>query len=89
LGGITPLRERLTGTRDALPVKGIIPFFLPRAGGPASLLRLVERGPVMEVELADGEGWRNLLAADEAEALAGWLIKLKLEGRVELELSRG
>lgn len=87
-GGIAQLRERLAGTRDALPVKGVIPLFLPRASGPASLLRLVERGPVMETEVADGEGWRNLLTADEAEAFAGWLIKLKLEGRIELELTR-
>jgi hypothetical protein len=87
-GGIAQLRERLAGTRDALPVKGIIPLFLPRASGPASLVRLVERGPVMEAEIADGEGWRNLMTADEAEALAGWLIKLKLEGRIELELTR-
>lgn len=87
-GGIAQLRERLAGTRDALPVKGVIPLFLPRASGAASLLRLVERGPVMETEVADGEGWRNLLTADEAEAFAGWLIKLKLEGRIELELSR-
>ncbi len=83
------LRERVRSGGEALPVKGIIPVLVPVEGAGERLVRFVERGPVMEAELADGAAWRNLLSTEEAEALAGWLLKLKLEGKVELELARG
>ncbi len=83
------LAALIDARKDVLPVKGIIPLALPRASGSPLLVRFVERGPVMEAELAEGEQWRNLLTTEEAEELAGWLLKLKLEGKVELELARG
>lgn len=74
---------------DVLPIKGVIPFLLPRTDGPAQLTRLVERGPVMEVELADGPVFRNVLTRDEAERVAGFFLKLKLEQKIEIELVNG
>lgn len=66
---------------EVLPLKAMLVL---KAGG--ALVRLVERGPVMEAEIADGAGFRNLLTRDEAERIAGHLLKLKLEGVINLEL---
>ncbi len=71
---------------DVIPIKSVIPFLLPRSEGPPQLLRLVERGPVMEVEIGDTQIFRNVLSRDEAERVAGYFLKLKLEKRVEIEL---
>ena len=76
------LRALLLARRDVLPVKGQLPLLLPSG----ALFRFLQRGPVLEAEVADGEGFRNLLLAEEAEQLAGHLLRLKLEGQVELEL---
>jgi hypothetical protein len=65
---------------EVIPLKGMLPMRLPM------MLRLLERGPVMEVEIADGTGFRNVLERDEAERIAGHLLKLKLEGWLQLEL---
>jgi len=53
------------------------------------LVRWLERGAVMEAEVADGDGFRNMLTVHEAEQLTGALLSLKLDGRIELELVRG
>jgi len=63
-----------------LPLKGMLPMRLPL------MIRLLERGPVMEAELADGTSFRNLLSREEAEKIAGHLLKMKLEGWLQLEL---
>jgi hypothetical protein len=55
-----------------------------KAGG--AVARLVERGPVMEAEIAEASGFRNILTRDEAEQIAGYLLKLKLDGAIDLEL---
>jgi hypothetical protein len=70
------------------PVKGCLPYPVSLASGP-TWARWLERGPVMELELLDGDGWRNLLSQPEAEQLTGHLLRLKLEERLELELVRG
>jgi hypothetical protein len=80
------LRERVRGAGPVLPVKGFIPLWLPRPDGGEDFVRLLQRGPVMEAELLDGDAFRPLLTRDEAERLAGYLLRLKLEGRVELEI---
>lgn len=71
--------------RDAtfLPVKGFIPVLIPE------FYRLLQRGPVMEVELADGAQFRSNLSREEAERFAGHLLRLKLAQKVELELTAG
>ncbi|MBK7863326.1 MAG: hypothetical protein IPJ65_32945 [Archangiaceae bacterium] len=65
---------------EVIPLKGMLPLRLP------TLLRLLERGPVMEVEVQDGAGFRNVLQREEAERIAGHLLKMKLEGWLQLEL---
>lgn len=74
------LEQLLDAKSEVIPLKGMLPLRLPM------MLRLLERGPVMEAELADGTGFRNLLAREEAERIAGHLLKMKLEGWLQLEL---
>ncbi|XXF81627.1 hypothetical protein P2318_22200 [Myxococcaceae bacterium GXIMD 01537] len=80
------LEARVRGEGEALPLKGFLPLFVPRPGGGEDFFRLLQRGPVMEVEVADGASFRNVLAREEAERLAGHLLRLKLERRLELDL---
>jgi len=74
------LEQLLDSKSEVLPLKGMLPMRLP------TLLRLVERGPIMEAEVADGVGFRNVLSREEAERIAGHLLKMKLEGWIQLEL---
>ncbi len=77
----------LLGARNEVwPVKGMIPLWLP---GERRMARWLQRGAVMEAEVADGDGFRNLLSTDEAERLLGLMLSLKLAGTLELELSQG
>jgi hypothetical protein len=87
--GATGLRERVFTGPEPVPLKGFLPVLVPRPGEAANFYRLLQRGPVMELEIADGEGFRNLLSPAEAERFAGHLLRLKLEGRIELELETG
>jgi hypothetical protein len=66
---------------EALPFKAMVPLRLS-----GMFVRLVERGPIMEAEIADGAQFRNILTRDQAERIAGHLLKLKLEGRIELDI---
>ena len=70
----------LDAKSEVLPLKAMLPMRLPM------MLRLLERGPVMEAEVADGLAFRNVLSREEAERVAGHLLKMKLDGWVELEL---
>lgn len=70
----------LDAKSEVLPLKGMLPMRLPM------MLRLLERGPVMEAEVADGVVFRNVLSREEAERVAGHLLKMKLDGWLELEL---
>lgn len=72
-----------------VPVKGFVPARLPRPDGQAAFYRLLMRGPVLEVERIDGEGFSPVLTQDEAERLAGHLVRLKLAGKIELEIEAG
>jgi hypothetical protein len=80
--------ELLQAASGVFPSKGMIPFQVPQ---PAATLhvRFLQRGPVAEAEVADGEGWRSVLSVEEAEVIAGWLIKLQLEGKLSVSLARG
>ncbi|MDP3501600.1 MAG: hypothetical protein Q8S33_14745 [Myxococcales bacterium] len=89
--GVTERRPRpaqlealLSSKRETWPVKGMIPML-----SSFGLVRWLERGAVMEAEVADGDGFRNMLSRHEAEQLTGALLALKLDGRIELELVRG
>lgn len=85
---VPALRERLERGGEVLPIKTFIPVFVPRAeaSGGTDFFRLLQRGAVMEVELAEGAAFRNVLTTDEAERFAGHLLRLKLSGKLELEL---
>ncbi len=75
--------------RAFVPVKGMIAFCLPERDFPR--FRLVNRGPLSEVEAresADG-GYSQLLSREAAELLSGYLIRLQVEGRLELVLKVG
>ncbi|MBI3180809.1 MAG: hypothetical protein HYZ28_01560 [Myxococcales bacterium] len=76
------LAQRLRGLDKVWPVKGFVPLFLP--GG---FYRMLQRGPVMEVEVQEGPAFRNVLTGEEAESVAGYLLRLKLEGLIELEIA--
>ncbi|MFO0599329.1 MAG: hypothetical protein U0228_28740 [Myxococcaceae bacterium] len=65
------------------PVKGHLPMLV---GG--KLLRWVTRGPVLEAELAEGDGFRNVLTRQEAEQITGSFLALKLGGAIDFELVR-
>ncbi|MBE2249234.1 MAG: hypothetical protein IAE78_06745 [Myxococcus sp.] len=78
------LAALLSARAERWPVKGMVPMLLG-----SGLMRWLERGAVMEAEVADGDGFRNLLTRHEAEQLTGALLALKLDGRIELELVRG
>jgi hypothetical protein len=83
------LAEKLLGMQQFAPVKGFMPLFIHSAGGEPVLHRMLERGAVMEVEIADGGEFRNVLAQEEAERVAGALLRLQVEGRIRLELGGG
>jgi hypothetical protein len=80
--------ELLAAAPRVFPSKGMIPVRVPQ---PAATLqaRFLQRGPVAEAEIADGDGWRGILTVEEAEVIAGWLIKLQLEGKLSVALARG
>lgn len=78
------LREWLIAEPEFWPVKTMIPV-LREAG----LSRWVARGAVLEAELADGDAFRSLLSVEEGEELTAELLRLKLAGRLGLELVRG
>ncbi|MBN1209322.1 MAG: hypothetical protein JXB05_31010 [Myxococcaceae bacterium] len=83
------LKARIGAPGEVLPLKGFLPVFVPRPAGGEDFYRMLQRGPVMEVEVADGAEFRNILSREEAERFAGHLLRLKLEGKIELELEAG
>lgn len=83
------LAQRFAAPAPFVPVKGFIPWKLARADGSFAFYRLWMRGPVLEVERVEGEGFSPLLAQEEAEKLAGHLVRLKLAGKIELDIDAG
>ena len=82
------LRALLERPPGVVPSKAHLPLRVP-GRGPPLLARFLQRGPVAEAEVEDGEGWRNVLAPDEAERIAGWLLKLQLDGRLQVDVVPG
>ena len=85
----TALEARLGAPGQVLPLKGFLPVFIPRPAGGEDFFRMLQRGPVLEVEVADGATFRNILSREEAERFAGNLLRLKLEEKIELEIEAG
>jgi hypothetical protein len=85
----TALETRLGAPGQVLPIKGFLPVFVPRPAGGEDFFRMLQRGPVMEVEVADGATFRNILSREESERFAGHLLRLKLEEKMELEIEAG
>lgn len=83
------LEARVRWAGEVLPLKGFLPVFVPRPGGGEDFFRLLQRGAVLEVEVAEGAAFRGILTRAEAERFAGHLLRLKLEGRIGLELEPG
>jgi hypothetical protein len=85
----TALEARLGAPGRVLPLKGFLPIFVPRPAGGEDFFRMLQRGPVLEVEVADGATFRNILSREESERFAGHLLRLKLEEKIELEIEAG
>jgi hypothetical protein len=83
------LRARLEAKGALLPVKGLIPLVVASPGEPTELFILRQRGPVMEAEIRDHANFRSLLWRDEGERLIAHLLRLKLDGKLEVALSAG
>lgn len=72
---------------EVLPIRGWIPLPLQAAGGAPEPWRLMQRGPVLEVERLEEGGARGVLSREEAEKVSGALLLLELSGRIALTLS--
>lgn len=83
------LRALVERPNAVLPLKGFIPVFVPRTDGGVDFFRMLQRGPVLEVELQEGAQFRNVLSREEGERFAGHLLRKKLEGKLDLELQAG
>jgi len=84
------LRSLLEGPHQELPLRGMIPALVPLPGTPApALVRWRSRGAVLELEWEEAGGFRQLLTSAEASAAAGSLLRLQLEGTLQLELQTG
>lgn len=78
----------LFGKGDFLPVRMQIPFALPKK--PFPRFRLVHHGPVAQVESRrEGQPWSHLVPREDSELLSGYLLRLKLAGKLDLDLEVG
>lgn len=69
--------------RPFVPFKAMIPFRLPERDFPR--LRFVNQGPVLQLLAREaGGGYAPLMPMATAEAVAGQLIRLQVEGRIAL-----
>jgi hypothetical protein len=81
------LLERIQHCHRVLPIKGFLPVRVAAPAKGETFFRFLQRGGVMEAEVREGTAFRNLLEPEEAERLAGHLVRLKLEGKIELEFA--
>lgn len=68
-----------------LPVRTVLPVSLPGQATPR--FRLVHRGPVLELEGRTTGPYEHRLPREVAELFTGHLLRLKLEGRLELSIA--
>lgn len=85
--GPAALQAALAPLPEFWPVKAQLPMLPAKADD--RFFRWAARGVVLEAEIADGAGFRNLLSADEAEELLAVLLTLRLQGKLGFELSAG
>jgi hypothetical protein len=83
------LAARLAAGGPVLPVRGFIPVRLPAEGGAADTFRFLQRGPVLELEQLRDGAFASVLPLDQAERVAGLLLRLRVEGRVLLDVRSG
>lgn len=83
------LAARLVAGGPVLPVRGFIPLRLPAEGGGQALFRFLQRGPVLELERLQGGAFTSVLPLEQAEQVAGLLLRLRVEGRVLLDVRSG
>lgn len=78
----------LFGPGDFLPVRGQLAFSVPDRPWPR--FRLVHHGPIAQVEgRRAGEPYAHVLRREDGELLTGYLLRLKLAGKLELQLTVG
>ena len=78
----------LDSTRGFVPVKGMMAVAVPGHDFPR--FRIINRGPLAQVEARErGGAYENLLARAAAELFTGYLIRLRVEKRLELSLALG
>lgn len=72
--------------RKIVPAKGFIPLRLEN--NPWPRFRLVNRGPVGEFECREdpARAYEHVMTRVHAELLAGWIIHLKMSGRLDAEV---
>jgi hypothetical protein len=72
--------------RKIVPAKGFIPLRLET--NPWPRFRLVNRGPVGEFECREdlARSYEHVMTRVHAELLAGWIIHLKMSGRLDAEV---
>jgi hypothetical protein len=82
------LAERLSAGGAVLPVRGFIPVRLPSDGGHARF-RFLQRGPVLELEQLHEGAFISVLPLEQAEQVTGLLLRLRVEGRLLLDVRSG
>jgi len=83
------LASRLAAGGPVLPVRGFIPLWLNGPEGAPGLFRFLQRGPVLELEQLRDGAFHAVLPLEQAERVAGLLLRLRVEGRLQLEISSG
>ncbi|MBM4380754.1 MAG: hypothetical protein FJ086_15865 [Deltaproteobacteria bacterium] len=83
------LSVRLATGGPVLPVRGFIPLWLAGGPGGPGLFRFLQRGPVLELEQLQEGAFQGVLPLAQAERVAGLLLRLRVEGRLQLEISSG
>src|SRR5262249_10267263 len=68
------------------PVKGFIPVYVGRPNETETFYRFHQRGPILEAEILETDAFRSILTLNEAELLAGQLLRWKLAGALHLQL---
>lgn len=66
-----------------LPIRGFVPFQVP---GQSRMFRLVQRGPVLEVERVGDGAFQTVLETSDAQSVAGLFLRLRAEGKLNFEL---
>jgi hypothetical protein len=83
------LAARMAAGGPVLPVRGFIPVLLPSAAGDRDVFRFLQRGPVLELEQLRDGAFTSVLPLEQAERVTGLLLRLRVEGRLLLDVRSG